>query len=162
MRSSLAIVDGECPQRIRALEVFRVARLECYTIRPQRSLVLLEYWRRFFRPRFGLGLGCAGSDGGEGAAFAVVAGDVVFAEEADGEAFGASDRAHLFGGQTGDYSEPADVGQMLLKVVFRFAFHARSPSTTGHGSIGWPRPLALELVTFSKNRNSTIVKDAGD
>jgi hypothetical protein len=82
-----------------------------------------------------------------------VAGDVVLAEKPDGETFGAGDRVGLVAGQAWDDCESADVGQMLLKFILGSAFHAVSP-------LQWP--LALEVVTFSKNRNSTIVvKDAG-
>jgi len=58
----------------------------------------------------GLGLGWRRDDRGVGAAFAVVAGDVVLAEQGDGEAFGADDCVCLFGSKAGDDGESADVG----------------------------------------------------
>jgi hypothetical protein len=93
-----------------------------------------------------------------------VAGDVVFAKQGDGEAFGAGDCFCLLGGEAWYDCESADVGQMLLKFILGSAFHAMTPLKQKLHPIDWAGrwPLTLQLMTFSENRNSTIVvKDAG-
>jgi hypothetical protein len=83
----------------------------------------------------------------------------MFAEESDGEVFGADDCVGLVGGETWDDREAADVGQMLLKFVLGSAFHSNesSPTESFEYRLGWPLAITLQLVTFSRNRNSTIV-----
>ena len=60
----------------------------------------------------------------------------MFPEEADGKAFGAGNCVRLVAGKAWDYCKPADVGQMLFKVILSSAFHVSPLREKGHGSIG--------------------------
>jgi hypothetical protein len=60
--------------------------------------------------------------GGVGASLAMVAGCVVFPQQTDGKTLGPCGGVLLLGGQAGGYSEPADVREMLLKLILGSAF----------------------------------------
>jgi hypothetical protein len=47
----------------------------------------------------------------------------VFSQKTNGKAFSPRDGILLLGGKAGAYREPADVRQMLLKVILGSAFH---------------------------------------
>jgi hypothetical protein len=54
-----------------------------------------------------------------------VAGCVVLPQETNGKALSPRDGILLLGGKPRTYREPADVRQMLLKVILRLAFHGQ-------------------------------------
>jgi len=61
---------------------------------------------------------------GVGTSLAVVSRGVVLSQQTNGKALGPCGGILLLGGQAGAYREPADVRQMLLKLILGSAFHS--------------------------------------